>query len=122
MNLACRVNGLRIFQDAFGWWAGGVAWWGAYLKNKGVLRDYEPGRSYPPRTLFIEFCRGAALKDQGHVAKQGRCCKLIQADALEGVPRPGIHEKRTHKETHDLLRRFGGRGWEKACMPEDWLK
>jgi GH25 family lysozyme M1 (1,4-beta-N-acetylmuramidase) len=122
LNLACRVNGLRIFQDSPNWWAGGVAWWGEHLAKKGVLRKFVPGHEYPPGTLFIRFYTGPSLKDQGHVAVQGRRGELIQSDAFDGVPNPGINEKRTVMETHSLLQRFDGGGWQRVVMPEDWLK
>lgn len=122
LNLMCRVNGKYIFKDTSTSWAGGVKWWGERIRDKKIGRPYDPEKHYPVGTVFIRFYTGSALKDQGHVAVQGRNGRLLQSDAFESITKPGYNEKRTHRETNNLLIKFDGGGWHQTVAPEDWLR
>lgn len=121
-NIASRVNSKFIFHSTAISWAGGVKWWGERLvDNQKVASKYVHGKQYPPGTLFLRRYTGAELEKQGHVAVMGRRGRLLQADFF-GDGRDGINENRTVGETHALLQKFDGGGWQYTVAPEDWLK
>jgi len=47
---------------------------------------------------------------------------LIQSDAFEGVPHPGINKERTLRETEELLKQYDGGGFQWVVRTSNWLK
>jgi hypothetical protein len=73
--------------------------------------------------LFIRRYTGPALPGQGHVAVMSSdSTHLIQSDAFEGMPHPGINKKRTLRETEELLKQYDGGGFQWVVRARNWLK
>lgn len=115
LNMAKRAVGQYVFRDAGGWWYGGVAWWGHRIQASGVGKPLSAERvrqgNFKPGTLFIDFYKGPALGQQGHVAILYKGETLFQSDT--GL---GINTSRTLQSTYANVSRF-----THYVEPEDWL-
>lgn len=115
LNMAKRAVGQFVFRDAGGWWYRGVAWWGHRINAAGVGKPLTAERvrqgNFKPGTLFIDFYKGPALNQQGHVAILYKGETLFQSDT--GL---GINTSRTLQSTYANVSRF-----THYVEPEDWL-
>ena len=104
-NLLLRKRKRWIFRDFGGWWFGGIAWWGAILRDRGILRrltqELVNEDDFPPGTMFFDFFEGPELERQGHMAIKFRGNTLFQWDT--GL---GANTSRTLKSTYANVSKF----------------
>jgi hypothetical protein len=122
-TLMQRKAGIFEVDDTNAWY-GGVVWYGEhYIDRLRVAEPFNINGNYGPGALFIRRYTGPALPGQGHVAVMSSdSMHLIQSDAFEGVPHPGINKKRTLRETEELLKQYDGGGFQWVVRARNWLK
>jgi lysozyme len=122
-TLMQRKAGIFEVDDTNAWY-GGVLWYGEhYIDRLRVAEPFDINGTYGPGDLFIRRYTGPALQGQGHVAVMSSdSMHLIQSDAFEGVPHPGINKKRTLGETEGLLNQYDGGGFQWVVSASNWLK